>query len=115
MKSNSSNDIFVTGFNTPQWSTNFSFGNREIVKNIGFNIVWRWQDGFLWESPLVTGSISAFSTVDAQVSYKMPKVKTMIKLGGSNVLNHYYQTSFGNPMIGGCYYLFSKPSTVIAA
>src|SRR5436190_1899467 len=45
MKSNQSNDIFVTGFNTPQWSTNLSFGNREVVKNLGFNITWRWQDG----------------------------------------------------------------------
>src|SRR5207247_5727547 len=40
MKSNTSNDIFVTGFNTPKWNTNLSFGNREIVKNFGFNIVW---------------------------------------------------------------------------
>jgi hypothetical protein len=62
MKSNTTNDIFVTGFNTPRWSTNISFGNREVVKNIGFNIVWRWQDSFLWESPLVTGNISAYST-----------------------------------------------------
>ena len=58
MKTNKTNDIFVTGFNTPEWSTNLSFGNREIVKNIGFNIVWRWQDAFLWESPLVTGAVA---------------------------------------------------------
>jgi outer membrane receptor protein involved in Fe transport len=63
MKSNATNDIFVTGFNTPDWSTNLSFGNREIVKNIGFNVVWRWQNAFLWESPLVTGNISAYSTL----------------------------------------------------
>jgi len=31
MRSNSSNDIFVTGFNTPKWSTNLSFGNREVI------------------------------------------------------------------------------------
>ncbi|MBA4168715.1 MAG: TonB-dependent receptor, partial [Chitinophagaceae bacterium] len=55
MKSNTSNDIFVTGFNTPKFSSNLSFGNREIAKNVGFNVAWRWQDSFLWESPLVTG------------------------------------------------------------
>ena len=54
MKANKTDDIFVTGFNTPEWSSNLSFGNREVVKNIGFNITWRWQDAFLWESPLVT-------------------------------------------------------------
>ncbi|HSU51229.1 MAG TPA: TonB-dependent receptor, partial [Segetibacter sp.] len=30
IKSNEANDIFVTGFNTPDWSTNLSFGNRQI-------------------------------------------------------------------------------------
>ncbi|HZE84872.1 MAG TPA: TonB-dependent receptor, partial [Puia sp.] len=104
MKSNSSDDIFVTGFNTPKWSANFSFGNREIVKNIGFNVVWRWQDSFLWESPLVTGSIAAFSTVDAQVSFHLPKQKTTVKLGGANVFNHRYIQYAGGPTLGGLYY-----------
>lgn len=104
MKSNKTNDIFVTGFNTPKWSGNLSFGNREVVKNIGFNIVWRWQDSFLWESPLVTGNISAFSTVDAQVSFHLPKVYSTIKLGGSNLFNHRYLQYAGGPTLGGLYY-----------
>ncbi len=54
MKANETSDIFVTGFNTPEWATNLSFGNRELFKNFGFNIVYRWQRSFLWESPLVT-------------------------------------------------------------
>jgi len=29
----------------------------------------------------------------------------MIKLGGSNMLNHYYKTGYGNPATGGIYYL----------
>ena len=105
MKSNSSNDIFVTGFNTPQWSTNISFGNREIVKNIGFNIVWRWQDAFLWESPLVTGNISAFNTIDAQVSFHLPKLKSQIKIGGADLLNHRYLQYAGGPTLGALYYV----------
>jgi outer membrane receptor protein involved in Fe transport len=105
MKSNKSNDIFVTGFNTPKWSTNLSFGNREVFKNIGFNVVWRWQDSFLWESPLVTGSISAYQTVDAQVTYRVPKVNASIKAGGANLLNHRYIQYAGGPTIGGLYYV----------
>jgi outer membrane receptor protein involved in Fe transport len=104
MKSNKTNDIFVTGFNTPRWTTNISFGNREIVKNIGFNIVWRWQDSFLWESPLVNGNVSAFSTVDAQVSFHIPKAKSTIKLGGANLFNHRYIQYAGGPTLGGLYY-----------
>jgi hypothetical protein len=104
MKSNQTNDVFVTGFNTPDWSGNISFGNREVIKNIGFNVVWRWQNSFLWESPLVTGNISAFSTVDAQVSFHLPKINSTIKLGGSNILDHRYLQYAGGPTIGGLYY-----------
>jgi iron complex outermembrane receptor protein len=104
MKSNKTDDIFVTGFNTPKWSTNLSFGNREIVKNIGFNIVWRWQDSFLWESPLVTGNISAYNTIDAQVSFRIPKLYSTVKIGGANLLNNRYLQYAGGPTLGGLYY-----------
>ncbi len=105
MKSNATNDIFVTGFNTQDWSTNLSFGNREIVKNIGFNVVWRWQNAFLWESPLVTGNISAYSTVDAQVTFGVPSAKANLKVGGSNLLNSRYLQYAGGPTLGGLYYV----------
>jgi len=105
MKTNHSNDIFITGFNTPEWSTNISFGNREIVKNIGFNIVWRWQDAFLWESPLVTGGVSAYNTIDAQVSFHLPKLKSHIKVGGTDILDHRYLQYAGGPTIGALYYV----------
>ncbi len=105
MKTNGAKDIFVTGFNTPNWSTNISFGNREIIKNLGFNVVWRWQDSFLWESPLVTGKVSAYSTLDAQTTYRFPKAKTTVKLGGSNLFNHRYIQYAGGPTIGGLYYV----------
>jgi hypothetical protein len=104
MKSNQSNDIFVTGFNTPRWATNLSLGNREIIKNIGFNVTWRWQDAFLWESPLVTGGISAYSTVDAQVTFRFPKQKSQIKIGASDLFNHRYLQYAGGPTIGAIYY-----------
>jgi hypothetical protein len=105
MKTNKTNDIFVTGFNTPQWSSNLSFGNREVIKNFGFNITWRWQDAFLWESPLVTGSITAYNTIDAQVTFRLPKLYSQIKVGGADILNHRYLQYAGGPTIGALYYV----------
>ena len=105
MKSNKTNDIFVTAFNTPEWSTNVSFGNRELTKHIGFSVAYRWQKSFLWESPLVTGKIDAFNTFDAQVTYRAPKMHTTFKLGGSNILNNNYIQYAGGPTLGGLYYL----------
>ncbi|MEO7310925.1 MAG: TonB-dependent receptor [Chitinophagaceae bacterium] len=105
VKGNANADLFVTGFNTPKWTTNLSFGNRAIAKNLGFNIVWKWQDAFLWESPLVTGDIDAINNVDAQVTYRIPAAKSTIKLGGTNTFNNRQIEYAGGPTIGALYYL----------
>ena len=98
-------DVFVTAFNTPKWSSNLSFGNREVFKNVGFNIVWRWQDAFLWESPLANGAVPAYNTWDAQVTYRLPKMKTNIKMGAANIFNQRYIQYAAGPTIGGLYYV----------
>lgn len=100
-----SNDIFITGFNTPEWSLNVQFGTRELFDNFGFNIVWKWQDSYKWESPLATGTVPAFNTFDAQLSYKAPKINTSFKLGGTNILNNRYIQYAAGPTIGALYYL----------
>jgi iron complex outermembrane recepter protein len=104
IKSSTSADLFVNGFNTPDWTSNLSFGNRAVTRNAGFNIVWKWQNGFLWESPLVTGRMEAFNNLDAQVTYRLPSVKAAIKLGGTNLLNNRRLEYAGGPTIGALYY-----------
>jgi len=97
---------FLAYFNTPKYRVTAGFGNSGLGKKglLGFNILARWQDAFFCESELANGPVDAFTTVDAMISYKLPKIKSMIKLGGTNVLNHYYKNAFGNPEIGGLYY-----------
>lgn len=101
---NAGPDLFVTGFNTPAWTSNLSFGNRALTKNFGFNIVWKWQDSFLWESPLVTGEVNVVNTVDAQVTLRMPKAKSVLKLGGTNIFNNRHIQYAGGPTIGALFY-----------
>ncbi|MCY7352694.1 MAG: TonB-dependent receptor [Cytophagaceae bacterium] len=98
-------DVFVTGFNTPKYATNLSVGNRDVFKNAGFNVVWRWQDSFLWESPLADGKVPAYHTIDAQVNYRLPQLKTTVKLGGTNLFNNRYIQYAAGPTLGGLYYL----------
>ncbi len=105
LKIKGDNDVFITGFNTPKWSLNAQLGNREIFKNFGFNIVWKWQDAYTWESPLATGRVAAFNTIDAQLSYKVPVIKTSIKVGATNLLNYRYIQYAAGPTIGGLYYV----------
>ncbi|GAB1463496.1 TonB-dependent receptor domain-containing protein [Pedobacter sp.] len=92
-------------FNTPTVRYNLGISNREIVKNIGFNVNYRWQDKFTWFSSFAGGEVPAFGTVDAQVNLKMPSVNSVLKIGVSNILNKYYITSYGNPEVGAMYYV----------
>lgn len=98
---------FESYFNTPKYRMNVGFANSGFGKNkhFGFNAMLHWQDAFYSEGDLANGPVNAFSTIDAQVSYRIPKIRSMIKLGGSNILDHYYKNSFGNPQIGGLYYI----------
>jgi len=104
IKSNTEDDIFVTGFNTPDFATNLTIGNREVVKNLGFSVVYKWQNSFLWESPLVTGTVNAINTFDAQVSYRMPASNATIKIGGTNIFNKPFIQYAGGPTIGALVY-----------
>jgi iron complex outermembrane recepter protein len=99
---------FIAEFNTPENKVNLSFGNRKVADKIGFNITWRWQQGFDWQSSFTNYTlypVPSYNTVDAQVSYKVPSIKSTIKLGGSNILNKKYIMSGGGPNIGGLYYV----------
>jgi len=100
----SSSDAFTPAFNTPSWITNVSIGNREVLKNTGFNIGWHWQTAFYWNSPLAAGEVPAYGSIDAQVNYRIPKLFSTIKLGGTNIFNKKYYQYLGGPVVGGFYY-----------
>jgi hypothetical protein len=93
------------GFNSPEYRANLSIGHHAILPNLGFNLNIHWQNGFLWESGFGAGEIPAFTTFDSHISYKVSAINTEFKLGGSNILNKYYTTSFGSAQIGGLYYI----------
>ncbi|MDB9939606.1 TonB-dependent receptor, partial [Cyclobacteriaceae bacterium] len=92
-------------FNTPEHKFNINFGNRNLFKNFGFNMTFRYQTKFRWESSFAQGDVPAYNTLDAQVSYKLASLKSVIKLGASNLTNKYYIQSLGGPSIGSIYYL----------
>lgn len=103
--SSNTSDLFITAFNTPKWAINLSVGNREIIKNIGFTVAARWQDRFLWESPLASGNVPAYYTIDAQATWRIPEIKVSVKIGATNLLNRRYYQYAAGPEIGGLYYL----------
>lgn len=98
-------DGFLAEFNTPENKFNFTFGNRKVTEKFGFNVAYRWQDEFLWESSFAQGLVPAIGTFDAQVSYRLKDLKSVIKLGGSNLFNERYVLNYGGPTLGGIYYI----------
>ena len=96
---------FQIQFNTPDYRYNISFGNRRITKLIGFNINYRWQNSFLWESAFGVGTIPKIHNLDAQITLDLSKIKSKVKIGGSNLFNTYHTTSFGSARIGALYYI----------
>lgn len=95
----------LSEFNTPEHKFNISFGNRKVTDNIGFNMTYRWQKEFEWQSSFAIGNVPSYGTLDAQVSYSIKDIKSIVKLGGSNILNNYYIQSLGGPNIGAIYYV----------
>lgn len=98
---------FVAFFNVPSYRLNVGISNTGFgyQNRFGFAITLRKQDEFFYQSDFRQGTIPGFTTVDAQISYKLPASRSLVKLGGSNIFNNYYKTAFGNPQIGGIYYV----------
>ncbi len=98
---------FIASYNTPPYRTNIGIANTGFgkQKRWGFGVQYRWQDAFAFENDFANGGIAAFSTIDAQVNYKIVKNKAELRLGGSNITNHYYKNGFGSPAVGGLYYM----------
>ena len=104
---------FQPSFNTPEYRYVINFANREIVKNLGFALSYRWQGEFVWQSSFVAPPVSsqqlsvvpAYGAFDAQLSYKLKSMKSILKVGGSNLFNSGYTQAWGNPTVGTMYFV----------
>lgn len=96
---------FRAGFNTPKNRGSIGISNRKIFKNFGAGINYRYQTAFLWESSYGVWNVPEFGVLDAQVSYTVPSIKSVIKLGGTNLGGGDYRTNLGSPFVGQQYYI----------
>jgi iron complex outermembrane receptor protein len=96
---------FVTNFNTPENKFKATFGNTELFKNFGFNVAYRYSDDYYWEATFGDGLVPEFHVLDAQINFKVPKLKSTFKAGATNLLGDEYFTAYGTGFIGSQYYL----------
>ena len=105
------------GFNTPENRYNLGFGKRiGSGDKFGFNLNFRHQDAFVWQAsfnqPTTTTvtsftntGIKAINNFDAQVSMKVPSIKSIIKIGGTNIGGKPYVQAYGSAAVGSMYYI----------
>jgi hypothetical protein len=74
---------FEAGFNETQSES--IIRNEKLFKNFGFNVSGRYNTSYLWQSTFADGIIAAATVIDAQVNYELPKLKSTLKLGASNI------------------------------
>jgi outer membrane receptor protein involved in Fe transport len=104
-----SDDPLIPAFNTPEHKFNVGFSGRDIkmklgklkLENWGFNINYKWIQGFLFEgSPQFTGFVDDYYMLDAQVNYRVEKIKSTFKLGAQNLTNNKVFQVYGGPAVG---------------
>jgi iron complex outermembrane recepter protein len=98
-------DGYLSEFNTPEHKYNITFSNRKVTDIFGFSVAYRWQNAFLWEATFAQGEVPAVGLVDAQVSFKLKNMKSVLKLGGSDLFNKRYVLNYGGPTMGAIYYV----------
>ena len=101
----SSDPDFEAGFNTPEHKVKVQFGNANVFKNFGFNVNVRWQNEYEWQSSFADATIDARTLVDAQINYRLPKWKSVIKVGGANLGGKEYFSAPGVGAIGSQYFV----------
>ncbi|KGE86093.1 MAG: TonB-dependent receptor [Phaeodactylibacter xiamenensis] len=105
-----SDDPIIPAFNTPEHKYNIGLSGRNIrmgkIKNWGFNINYKWVEGFLFEgSPQFTGFVPSYGLLDGQVNYNFNDLNTTLKIGASNILNNAVFQTYGGPRVGRLAYI----------
>ncbi|WP_428741607.1 TonB-dependent receptor [Tenacibaculum sp.] len=96
---------FEAGFNTPEHKVKAQFGHSNLFENFGFNVSARWQNEFYWQSTFLEGTVSERTVLDAQVNYTIPSIKSVFKVGGSNLTGKEYLSAPGVGAIGSQFYI----------
>lgn len=105
LKNSENQDGLEDGFNTPEWMVNASVSKKNVIKNLDATISYKWQTGYYSATFLVNGNVPAYGCANAQATYHLQKIKSMVKVGASNLFNKYYVSYLGGPSVDGLYYV----------
>ena len=96
---------FEASFNTPKHRVKASLGNDKLFKNFGASVSGRWNSKYRWESTFADGTIESATVIDAQANYSLTNLKSIIKIGATNLGGKEYGQVLGAGLIGQQYFV----------
>jgi len=96
---------FEASFNTPKHRVKVTLGNDKLFKNFGISVSGRWNSEYLWESSFADGVISEATVIDAQANYSIAPLKSILKIGATNIGGKEYGQVLGAGLIGQQYFV----------
>ena len=100
----SATSLFEPAFNTPKHRFKVSVVGRNINNNIGFNVSLRSNSEYEYQASFIDETIQANTVIDAQVSFRLDSLSTVLKVGGTNIGGDDYVSLVGSGMIGQMFY-----------
>ena len=89
----------VPFYNTPKHKYNVgAYG--ELTRSFGYRVNYHWAQAHRYESSFAAGFLQAYQSLDAQIHYALPKLKTTVEVGGSNLANSNNVQVYGGPQVG---------------
>ena len=100
----SENSLFEPSFNTPKHRFKVSVVGQNLNKSIGFNISLRSNSEYEYQASFIDETIKANTVIDAQVSFSLDGINSVLKVGGTNIGGDDYVSLVGSGMIGQMFY-----------
>ena len=100
----SANSLFEPAFNTPKHRFKVSVAGQNINDYIGFNVSLRSNSEYEYQASFIDETIAANTVIDAQVSFTLDKLNSVLKVGGTNIGGDDYVSLVGSGMIGQMFY-----------
>ncbi len=96
---------FEASFNTPKHRVKGTLSNDKLFGNLGLSVSARWNSEYLWESSFADGMIDEATVIDVQANYNIKSLKSILKVGATNIGGKEYGQVIGAGLIGQQYFV----------
>ena len=96
---------FEASFNTPKHRVKGTLSNDKLFGNLGVSVSARWNSEYLWESSFADGMIDEATVIDVQANYNIKSLKSILKVGATNIGGKEYGQVIGAGLIGQQYFV----------